>query len=171
MHKNVKGTRKIPKCALREFFGSKLLKNEKLPKNLSFSGVYGGFSFAVSEEGRELYDNALRFFEALRDMPMFHVIEQECKRNWINSAAYKSAKSSGRYSGKKSLKSSGDVDEELVCDDEVGDVDERFVRSFYNEDEDDEYEANNLGQDAGNMSEGHHGGDSDDDGSGFDDDD
>lgn len=131
----------------------------------------GRFKSGISEEGRELYDNALRFFEALRDMPMFHVIEQECKRNWINSAAYKSAKSSGRYSGKKSLKSSGDVDEELVCDDEVGDVDERFVRSFYNEDEDDEYEANNLEQDAGSMSEGRNGGDSDDDGSGFDDDD
>ena len=100
---------------------------------------------------------------------MFHVIEQECKRNWINSAAYKSAKSSGRYSGKKSLKSSGEVDEELVCDDEVGDVDERFVRSFYNEDEYDEEEDDNLGEDAGNMSEGGSGGDSDD-GSGSDDD-
>ena len=129
----------------------------------------GRFKSGISEEGRELYDNALRFFEALRDMPMFHVIEQECKRNWINSAAYKSAKSSGRYSGKKSLKSSGEVDEELVCDDEVGDVDERFVRSFYNEDEYDEEEDDNLGEDAGNMSEGGSGGDSDD-GSGSDDD-
>ena len=41
-------TWKVPeKSPLREFFGSELLKNEKLPKNLSFSGVYGGFSFAV----------------------------------------------------------------------------------------------------------------------------
>lgn len=104
----------------------------------------GRFKSGITEEGRDLYDNALRFFEALRDMPMFDVIEQECKRNWINSSAYKSAKSSGRYSG-RSLNSGRDGDEGMVCNDEVGDVDERFVRSFYGGGvEMDEYEGSDL---------------------------
>ena len=88
------------------------------------------FMSGISEEGQDLYENALRFFEALRDMPMFDIIVQECKRNWINSVAYKSAKQRFGKEGKKSLKQS-DADDEMLCDDDVGSVNDRFVKSFY----------------------------------------
>lgn len=91
------------------------------------------FVSGISEEGQDLYEHALRFFEALREMPMFDIIVQECKRNWINSVAYKSAKQRIGNEGKKSLKPS-DADDEMLCDDDVGGVDDRFVKSFYGED-------------------------------------
>ena len=47
MHKNVKGTRKIPEVCTSGIFRLKIAQKRKTPEKFKFSGVYGGFSYAV----------------------------------------------------------------------------------------------------------------------------